>query len=215
MSLAELHDLRKEYTRGGLHERDADPDPLRQFAIWFAEAQAVGVLEPTAMTLATATPDGTPSARTVLLKHYDARGFAFYTNYDSQKGRELDANPRAALLFYWPELERQVRLNGAVARVSTEESAAYFRSRPEGSRLGAWISKQSSVIPDRETLERDFARIAAEFAGGDIPLPPFWGGYRLAPHAIEFWQGRPSRLHDRLRYTREGDDAWRIERLSP
>ena len=214
MSLS-VADLRKEYTRGGFHEHDLDPDPVRQFAAWLAEAQAAGVLEPTAMTLATATADGTPSARIVLLKAFDARGFVFYTNYDSQKGRELDANPRAALLFFWPELERQVRLSGVVERTSREESETYFRSRPEGSRLGAWISKQSAVIPDRETLERDFAQIATTFAAGDIPLPPFWGGYRLVPHAIELWQGRPSRLHDRLRYTRASDDRWRIERLSP
>ncbi len=198
-----------------LDEREVDANPFVQFERWLQEAVAAGAYEPTAMALATATPDGRPSVRMVLLKGVDDRGFAFYTNYDSQKGRELDANPRAALLFFWPELERQVRLSGAVERTSSEESETYFRSRPEGSRLGAWISKQSAVIPDRETLERDFAQIATTFAAGDIPLPPFWGGYRLVPEAIEFWQGRPSRLHDRLRYTRHADAAWRIERLAP
>ena len=208
-------DLRKEYARAGLEEGDLDPDPIRQFAAWFAEAQATGPGEANAMTLATATRDGRPSARIVLLKGFDERGFVFYTNYESQKGRDLAENPRAALTFYWAELERQVRIAGTAARVSRDESRRYFDSRPLGSRLGASLSHQSQVIPDRAVLEAEFARLEAEHADGDVPLPPFWGGYRVAPETIEFWQGRPSRLHDRLRYTRQPDGSWIIERLSP
>ena len=208
-------DLRKEYARAGLDEADLDPDPLRQFGVWLAEAQAAEVPEPTAMTLATATRDGEPSARIVLLKGLDERGFVFYTNYESQKGRELAENPRAALTFYWPALERQVRITGEVAPVSRDESRAYFNSRPLGSRLGASLSRQSQVIADRSVLEAEFLRLQAEYADGNVPLPDFWGGYRVAPSRIEFWQGRPSRLHDRLRYTRGPDGGWRIERLSP
>ena len=199
----------------GLNEEDFDPDPIRQFAAWFAEAEAAGVPEANAMTLATATRDGRPSARVVLLKGFDERGFVFYTNYESQKGRELADNPQAALTFYWPGLERQVRITGTVERVSREESRRYFESRPLGSRLGASLSRQSAVIPDRSVLEQEFVRLQTEYADGDVPLPPFWGGYRVNPTAIEFWQGRPSRLHDRLRYTRQPDGLWRIERLSP
>jgi len=211
-------DLRKDYARGGLDEADADPDPIAQFRRWFADAQAGGVPEPNAMTLATATRDGHPSARIVLLKGIDARGFVFYTNYESQKGRELAENPRAALAFYWAELERQVRVVGTVERVARDESRAYFDSRPLGSRLGAALSRQSTVLADRAVLETVFrARLAEHEAdpAAPVPLPDFWGGYRLAPAIIEFWQGRRSRLHDRLRYGRGADGVWRIERLSP
>ena len=208
-------DLRREYARAGLDEADLDADPIRQFAAWFAAAEAATGGEANAMTLATATPDGEPSARLVLLKGFDERGFTFFSNYESQKGEELAANPRAALTFYWPELERQVRIKGTVTRVPVEESERYFRSRPPGSRLAASLSRQSEVIPGRAVLEQEFVRLQQTHPDGDVPLPPQWGGYRVVPHLIEFWQGRASRLHDRLRYRREPDRGWQIERLSP
>ena len=210
-----LSDLRRDYMFAGFSEADADPDPFRQFARWFEQASDAGIMEPNAMTLATATPDGVPSARMVLLKGVDERGFAFYTNYESRKGGELAANPQAALVFFWVELSRQVRIEGSVTPVSPEESDAYFHSRPRGSQIGSAASHQSRVIAGREPLERHAAELEAEYAGAEIPRPAFWGGYRLAPTLIEFWQGRPNRLHDRLRYRRLQDGGWLIERLSP
>jgi len=209
-------DLRREYARARLDEADVSHDPMVEFARWFAEAQEAQLPDPNAMTVATATAHGEPSARIVLLKAFDERGFVFFTDYRSRKGAELEANPRAALVFYWAELDRQVRITGGVALTTREESERYFRSRPLGSRLGAWASHQSRVIPGRAALEADLREIETRFEDGDVPLPPHWGGYRVVPDAIEFWQGRESRLHDRIRYVREGGGrGWRVERLSP
>jgi len=206
--------LRKEYTRAGLDMADVHSDPVVQFDAWFEETLAAGLHEPNAMIVATATSDGRPSARTVLLKGYDARGFVFYTNYEGRKARELEANPACALLFYWGELERQVRIEGRASRISNEESDAYFASRPRGSRLGAWASEQSRPVEGREILEERQRSLDAEYEGREVPRPPFWGGYRVEPEVVEFWQGRESRLHDRLVYRRVGE-GWRIERLQP
>ncbi|HEX8914718.1 MAG TPA: pyridoxamine 5'-phosphate oxidase [Humisphaera sp.] len=208
-------DLRIDYGRGQLLEADAAADPFEQFARWFADAQAAKVPEPNAMTLATADATGAPSARVVLLKGFDHSGFSFFTNYESRKGRELAANPRAALCFYWQPLERQVRIEGTVERVSRAESDAYFHSRPTAAQVGAWASRQSEVLAGRDEIERREAELTVRFAEREVPLPDFWGGYRLVPSAIEFWQGRPSRLHDRLRYLREADGSWKVDRLSP
>lgn len=210
-----IADLRREYSLEGLREEDCDPDPFAQFTVWFQEALAAEVYETNAMTLATASSDGRPSARIVLLKGFDDDGFVFYTNYESRKGRDLAENPYATLLFYWPELTRQVRVEGTVERVSREESDAYFQSRGELSRLGAWASRQSQVIAGREVLDERMSELITEYQGKDIPIPPFWGGYRLTPSSFEFWHGRPSRLHDRLCYTCQEHGAWRITRLSP
>jgi pyridoxamine 5'-phosphate oxidase len=210
-----LSELRRDYTAGGLAEEDVDPNPFRQFALWFEQARTATGHEPNAMTVATVGTDGLPAARILLLKGFDERGFVFYTNYESDKGRQLEENPRAALLFYWPELERQVRISGDVERVSREDSERYFHSRPRGSQIGAAISRQSAVIPNRQVLVAAVAQMEQEHEVGEIPLPDFWGGYRVSPSWIEFWQGRPSRLHDRLRYLREADGNWRIVRLSP
>ena len=207
-------DLRKDYTLAGLAEKDLARDPFRQFEKWFAEAQAAKVPEPNAMVLASCTPDGRPSTRTVLLKALDGRGFVFYTNYESRKGRELAGNARASLLFPWIAMERQVMVEGTVSRVTREESDAYFHSRPRLSQLAAWASNQSSVIGDRALLESAMKALEKQYAGTDVPLPPNWGGFRLVPESVEFWQGRRSRLHDRLRYRRD-KDGWAIERLAP
>jgi pyridoxamine 5'-phosphate oxidase len=212
MSIA---DLRRDYAQARLDERAVDADPIAQFGLWFAEARKAELAEPNAMTLATATPGGVPSARIVLLKAFDARGFTFFTDYRSQKGCELEANPRAALAFFWSELERQVRITGTVTKVTREESEQYHRSRPRGSRLGAWTSHQSAVLPSREALEQRLREVTAKFPDEDNPLPPYWGGYLVRPETVEFWQGRPSRLHDRIRYTRQAGGDWNIERLSP
>jgi pyridoxamine 5'-phosphate oxidase len=206
--------FRRDYMRGELLEDQAHPDPIEQFRLWFSDAGGAGVAEPNAMTLATATREGVPSARVVLLKGFDARGFVFYTNYTSRKAQELDANPVASLCFFWQLLERQVRVSGAVERVGREESEAYFHSRPVAAQVGAWASEQSRVIPGREELERRNAELTAQYAHMPVPLPEFWGGYRVIPSELEFWQGRPSRLHDRLLYSRV-NARWEIRRLSP
>jgi pyridoxamine 5'-phosphate oxidase len=206
--------LRKEYARAGLNRADVDPDPIIQFHVWFQEALAAGPHEPNAMILATSTRDGHPSARTVLLKGYDERGFVFYTNYEGRKAGELESNPACALLFYWGEQERQVRIEGRANRLSDEESDAYFTSRPHGSRIGAWASQQSRPVESRSILEERVRALEAEYESREIPRPPFWGGYRVEPDVVEFWQGRENRLHDRLVYRRTGG-GWNIERLQP
>ncbi len=207
--------LRREYAHASLREDDVDPDPVRQFARWFDEALAAEVREPNGMTLATATPDGRPSARLVLLKGFDQSGFVFFTDYRSRKGVELAANPRAALVFWWHEVERQVRITGRTSRTSTDESADYFRTRPLGSRFAAWSSHQSAVLPGRDALDAELARVRARFPDEEPMLPPHWGGFRVLPDEYEFWQGRENRLHDRIRYRRGAREEWVRERLSP
>jgi pyridoxamine 5'-phosphate oxidase len=211
-----LEDLRQEYRLGELTEQSCDSNPIVQFERWMQHAQTADLKEPNAMTLATATRDGRPSARIVLLKEVSENGFVFYTNYESRKGRELAANPVAALTFYWAELERQVRIEGTVSRTSAEQSEAYFRIRPKRSRLGALASNQSGVLASRKIVETRMAELEARYADtDDIPKPEYWGGYCLWPDVFEFWQGRRSRLHDRIRYTRLDPQTWRIERLAP
>ena len=212
---AKLAALRLEYARAGLTEGELAPTPLAQLERWLGEAIAAGVREANAFTLATASPDGAPNARILLLKGFDARGLTFFTNYDSAKGRELAANPRACAVLFWHELERQARVVGDVEKVTRAESEAYFHSRPRGSQLGALASDQSTVVPSRDALEARLAQLAARFGEGPIPLPDYWGGYRLVPRSLELWQGRPDRMHDRLRYRQDAHGRWVIERLSP
>lgn len=209
-----IADLRQDYKLHALLEADANPDPIVQFQTWFNESVAAQLPEPNAMTIATATPNGIPSARVVLLKGLDDRGFVFFTNYDSHKGQELRANPHAAIVFLWTELERQVRIQGTVERISETESDKYYYSRPAGSRLGAWASEQSQVIADRSVLETRLAELQTKYPDGEIARPLHWGGFRVMPTLIEFWQGRSSRLHDRLRYQKV-EAGWTIDRLSP
>ena len=196
-------------------EQAVDTDPLAHFRRWFDDAQHDGALQPDVMIVATTTPTGDPSARAVLLRGFDERGFCFYTSYASRKGRELEANPRAAVVFHWPEVARQVRVTGHVERVSTVESEAYWVARPRESRISAWASEQSEPIASRDELDRRASEVAARFGDGDVPLPPVWGGYRVVPEEVEFWQHRDDRLHDRLRYTRRADGSWAVERLQP
>ena len=234
-----IADIRRDYTIGHLDRADLDANPLKQFERWFSEAVqakttgsrlrrfAIGIyksfgtlfgaadLEANAMALATVSPDGKPSARTVLLKGVDQRGFVFFTNYESRKGRELEVNPRATAVFPWIALERQVIIEGSVTRVAREESEAYFHSRPRASQLAAWGPQQSSVLPGRAQLEDSYKAVERQHEGREVPLPPHWGGWRISPETVEFWQGRPSRLHDRLRYSRQPDGSWRRERLAP
>lgn len=210
----DISELRRDYALASLDRGDVFDDPIAQFRRWFDEALEAQLIEPNAMTLATVGPSGRPSARIVLLKAAEPAGFVFFTNYESRKGAELDASGMAALVFLWKEIERQVRIEGRVHRVSREESEAYFRTRPLGSRLGAWASPQSRVIADRAWLERSFAGAESRFTGVEVPCPPDWGGYRVVPDEVEFWQGRQSRLHDRLRYRRDGE-RWVIDRLAP
>ncbi|MCU0552817.1 MAG: pyridoxamine 5'-phosphate oxidase [Leptolyngbya sp. Prado105] len=212
--MSSIADLRKDYTKETLNESDVDPNPVQQFQRWFDQAVKAELPEPNAMTLATASKDGIPAARIVLLKAVDDRGFTFFTNYNSNKGKELEANPQAALVFLWTELERQVRIVGRVEKVTAEESDGYFFSRPHNSRLGAWASEQSEIIPNRDVLEQRLATLKVEYENQEVPRPPHWGGFRVIPHEIEFWQGRSSRLHDRLLYCRQGEN-WTIERMSP
>lgn len=207
--------MRAEYSRGELRREDLKPDPIDQFTVWFEEACQAGLLEPNAASLATAGPDGVPSLRTVLIKQFDARGFVFYTNLESRKAREIAANPHVALLFLWPALERQVVIDGTAERLSTAEVVAYFVKRPFASQVAAWASPQSRVLTSRKLLEMKWEEMKRKFAEGRVPLPSFWGGYRVSPQTIEFWQGRPSRLHDRFQYARQPDGTWLIERLAP
>ncbi|HTL69233.1 MAG TPA: pyridoxamine 5'-phosphate oxidase [Lacunisphaera sp.] len=210
-----LEDMRRNYASRSLDAPDLRPDPFAQFDLWMREAIETELLEPNAMALATVGADGQPSVRTVLLKGFDERGLVFYTNFESRKAREIGANPAVALMFAWLPLERQVTVTGRAAKVSTAESLKYFLSRPRDSQIGAWASRQSEVITTRSLLETKFAEMKRKFLAGEVPLPDFWGGFRVEPSTFEFWQGRPNRLHDRFRYSRQAGGTWRIERLMP
>lgn len=207
--------LRNEYTQAGLSKANLATNPFLQFETWFKQAKQAELVEVNAMQLATASAQGKPSLRTVLLKAFDEQGFVFYTNYHSQKAQQIAENPQVAALFFWKELERQVEITGRVEKVSALESLKYFTSRPRGSQLGAWVSAQSSIINSRKLLEAKLEEMKQKFSNGEIPLPDFWGGFRIIPDTIEFWQGRPNRLHDRFEYRRQGLDTWQIERLAP
>ncbi|HOB60890.1 MAG TPA: pyridoxamine 5'-phosphate oxidase [Candidatus Competibacteraceae bacterium] len=210
-----LAELRHDYALGALCEADVDPDPIKQFQRWLQTAVAARLPEPNAMTLATADRTGRPSARVVLLKECDADGFVFFTNYRSAKGRQLQQNPQAALVFLWLELERQVRVEGVVEQIAAAESAAYFETRPRDSRLGALASHQSQVVANRDIMDQRYQQLAAQYSEGPIPMPEQWGGYRLKPDLLEFWQGRHGRMHDRLRYRAQPDGGWLLQRLEP
>lgn len=213
--LPDIAAMRRHYNLGALREADMDADPIAQFTAWFRDAVGAQIVEPNAMSLATVWPDGRPLLRTVLLKHFDARGFVFYTNLESRKAQQLQQNPHVALLFPWLPLERQVIITGAVQPLSMVESVKYFLTRPRDSQLGAWASRQSSPISGRHVLEQEWAAIKRKFAAGEVPMPDFWGGFLVVPETIEFWQGGADRLHDRILYTRDGAQAWRIGRLAP
>ncbi len=210
----DISDYRREYNRGGLHRDDLAPDPVSQFEKWFEQASRAGIADPNAMTLATVSPDCKPSLRTVLLKTFDQKGFVFFTNYGSQKAREIDGNPNVCLLFPWTELERQIEISGRAEKISTAESVRYFLTRPHGSQLGAWVSNQSEVITSRKILDMKLDEMKRKFGSGKVPLPDFWGGFRVVPEKVEFWQGRPNRLHDRFEY-RRSENGWDIVRLAP
>jgi pyridoxamine 5'-phosphate oxidase len=206
---------RYEHVTHGLRRSDLDPDPIKQFSNWFTAAIEAGIRDVNAMSLATASPDTKPSVRIVLLKGFDKDGFIFFTNYESEKGKQLEENPYAAMAFYWIELDRQIRISGKAEKTSREESQTYFHSRPLGSQLSAWASRQSEVLDGRRVLDARMAEMTERFGDKPIPLPPHWGGYCVKPELIEFWQGRPNRLHDRFRYTQKADGSWLIERLAP
>jgi pyridoxamine 5'-phosphate oxidase len=213
--MMDIHKLRQEYTQAELRRKDLQADPFKQFELWFQQACHAELQEPNAMVLATASTTGEPSVRTVLLKYFDSQGFVFFTNYESRKARQISQNPQVSLLFLWLPLQRQVQITGRAEKVSTAESLSYFVTRPRGSQLGAWCSQQSSIISSQQLMSMQFEQMQQKFANREIPLPPFWGGYRVVPYRFEFWQGRPNRLHDRFQYLQQTDQSWEIQRLSP
>ena len=211
----DIHALREEYKKGQLRRKDLQDDPFKQFETWFQQACKAELLEPNAMTLSTVSAQGQPFMRTVLLKYFDANGLVFFTNYESRKAQQIEVNPNVSILFTWLPLQRQVHITGSAEKVTTAESLEYFTSRPRGSQLGAWTSQQSSVISSRQLLLMQFEQIKNKFLDGEIPLPDFWGGYRVVPNSFEFWQGCPNRLHDRFLYTQQAEQSWQIQRLAP